>query len=158
MIDVKPKRRHAEHDFQETAFVFLTKARPLSAVWSVDNGYEHNDGSDRARAIMAARKRRGLLPGVTDIHQLDAGLYGCWECKDVNGYISDNQLLRREEILRNGGFWFSVRTLEQIEAALISIGRPPRARLGGLPVAVPTVSARRLAGFERRKLNDALPF
>jgi hypothetical protein len=76
----------------------------------------------------------------------------------VNGYISDNQLLRREEILRNGGFWFSVRTLEQIEAALISIGRPPRARLGGLPVAVPTVSARRLAGFERRKLNDALPF
>ena len=146
-----------EHGFQASAFVYLKRARPFAYITSVECNYEP-DGTEHSRLIMIKRRERGILPGQADIRMLDDGLSIDFECKDRQHGIQDNQLLRREELLRNGGHWFSVRTLEQIEAALISVGRPPRARLGGLPVAVPTVSARRLAGFERRKLDDAVPF
>lgn len=148
-----------EHAFQKTAFEFLKRALPGAAVWSVENAVEGDAQSPRVRLIKIKRLERGVLPGQPDISvytlQPRGLVYVGFECKAPNGVLSDAQLARRDDILRNGGHWFGVRTIEQIEAALLSLGLSLACRTGAMGVAVPIVGKRREASYAR--LNEPVP-
>ncbi len=146
-----------ETTFQIAAFAYCRRARPHAMWWSADAGQRH-DGSQKATNILLRRKRRGLIAGVPDIHCMDAGLFIVFELKnpDGDGRLDDAQLDFRATLLRNGGHWFGpVTRIEQIEAALISVCRPPLCHTGATGVVPPQPSGRRLAAWA--KMHDEVP-
>lgn len=144
----------SEHNFQQAAYNFCKAALPGKPVWSVDCGWP-NDGSAKAQNTLMARKRRGILPGYPDLWIMISPMIA-FETKAKDGRLSDAQLARRDELLREGHRWFGpIQALEEIEASLVSLGIK-LALTTGIKARVPQVGVRREANYA--KMHDPLPF
>lgn len=161
----------AEHEFQKAAVVFIRRAMPGVAVWSIDCGI-FSDRSTKSQNAMIARKRRGILAGYPDVVIILSPLI-CMELKPEKPHnatsaklraweflITDAQLSRRDELRRAGHHWFGpVTTLPEIEACLRSLqpsyGYQIRASTQQI-AAVPKISNRRELAFNAT--NEEVPF
>lgn len=119
-------RSRQEWTSQQAIYVFLCKALPHGAMCrSVD------EAAKRSREANLRRHARGCLGGFADVYVLFGGVTLWIECK--NGTTtSDKQDGFRDLILRNGGHYTVVETMEDVEAACIAAGIPLRATLGDI--------------------------
>lgn len=101
---------------------YLSKALPPDAFFTAIDAA--GKMSERLRMI---RKARGLKSGIPDWF-IGWNKIVLWaEQKIKDGRLSDNQELRRDEILRAGFHWCEFRTLEELEYHLRRVGIPLRA-------------------------------
>lgn len=107
--------------------MFLQKVLPYGALAT---GID--EAAKRSRDANMARRRRGCLGGVSDLLVYHNGTLVCLEAKTSSGALGDNQKAFRDGILRNGGHYAVVRTMEDVEAALVDAGIPLRASLGAI--------------------------
>jgi hypothetical protein len=119
-------RRYPEHDFQAAAHVFLCRALPQGLHWGTDHA------GARSPAAGARLKRRGIVPGIPDHFTLYRGTLIAWEWKAGKNSTTDSQLGFGADVVGAGGNFFVCRTIEEIEAALRSLGFSLRASAGGI--------------------------
>lgn len=121
-VATRPTQR--EWRGQQAFYVFLTKALPLGAMCrSVD------EAAKRSREANLRRRARGCLGGFGDIYIYHAQRTLWLECK-AGSTTNDNQNGFRDLILRNGGHYAVVESMEDVEAACLAAGIPLRATLG----------------------------
>lgn len=118
------RRSRKEWSGQETFWVFLNKALPTGALCrSVD------EAAKRSREANLRRHARGCLGGFGDIYVF-YGRTTLWlECKSGTG-TNERQDGFRDLILRNGGHYAVVESVEDVEAACLAANIPLRATLG----------------------------
>lgn len=109
---------------------FLDLALPKDCAWtSVDSTVQGGDG--RAIHIMRERKKRGIKADWPDAQLVWRGRFIALECKVGDNGLEPGQVAMRDLILRAGGFWHTVRTLDEVEAALRGHGIPLSTTAGG---------------------------
>jgi len=64
-----------------------------------------------------AHKRRGTK-GAPDFLVCYRGRFLAWECKIFGAGLKPDQVVARDEILRNGGEWRLIRSLQEVQAHL----------------------------------------
>lgn len=121
-----------EHAFHQTAWVYLRKALPGAYVVSIDNAT-----GALPDYVKIARRARGVLSGQPDIRVLYNAQSIDFELKVGKNPLSNYQAARHDEIRRNGGYVFTVRSLAEIEEALVSMGLTPRVHAPAEAVEAP---------------------
>lgn len=88
---------------------------------------------DHAAAIGAragaARRARGVIPGIPDLVLIRGGRLHGIELKSRAGRLSDAQVAYRDALLAAGGDYVVARTLDDVALALAGWGVPLRCRL-----------------------------
>jgi hypothetical protein len=114
----------SEQTDHEAIARFLDIALPLGA-WhtAIDSS------SKSSRIAGALLKARGGKRGTPDHVILWRGRNIWFEIKTAIGKLSKWQKRVRDDIIAAGGLWFCVRSVEQAEAALLSVQMPLRARV-----------------------------
>lgn len=119
-------RKLIQHEWraQEVDNAFLSKALPPGAYFTaIDGGRAPN------AIIGAARKRRGIKPGIADFLVVHQGIT-LWIERKVNASLSPHQKLFRDYVTANGHHWRLARSTEEVEQACRDVGIPLRATLG----------------------------
>lgn len=110
--------KHPEWDFQAAAYAYLRKTLPVEAlVWATDHA------GARSPAQGARLKRRGIIPGIPDLFVWSNGRLIGLELKvGTNTATEDQKLFGMALRHCIGGHWFMVRTLEDVEIAMLAAG------------------------------------
>lgn len=129
-------RARTEWVGQQTFYVFLCKALPHGAMCrSVD------EAAKRSREANLRRHARGCVGGFADIYVFYRGTTIWIECKS-GMTTSIKQDSFRDLILRNGGHYAVVETMDDVEAACLAAGIPLRATLGEIRGRIAEQNAR----------------
>lgn len=121
-------RRLIQHEWkaQEIDNAFLSKALPEGAYFTaIDGGRAPN------AIIGAARKRRGIKPGIADFLVIYRGVT-LWIERKVGAALSPHQKLFRDYVTANGHRWALAHSTEDVEQACRDAGIPLRATLGDI--------------------------
>ena len=110
---------YAEHAFQRSLIRYLRLAVPKPCViFSVDHA---------AKASMLQRvrlKERGVISGIHDVFVLWGGHLMTMELKAASGRPSDAQIAFKDDIVSAGGSSFLIRSIDEAETALRTVGVP----------------------------------
>ena len=119
------KRGKGEHNLQSSIMRFLDDALPSSCyAFAVPNGGKRN------AVTGAILKREGVKAGVADIMILrNPGMCAMIEVKTKEGGLSNSQKLFRDWCSANGFPYAVVRSLGDVECALLDWGIPLSMRL-----------------------------
>lgn len=148
MADGTGRRRNStgEWSLQTVLYVYLCRALPPHAyVRSVDSGQA------APGYVKIARQARGILPGQADIRVLCDGISADFEVKAAGGQPTDAQIANGAALMRNGGHWFVVRSVADVEAAIRRMGIVPQ-RTAGVHEAL-TASARPRGATHKKQRN-----
>lgn len=117
-------RKAPEHDFQaHTLKPYLDLALVRDAFWT---SIDHAGGG---MLLGALRKAKGAKSGLPDVWIVWQQRLYCMELKAAKGTVADNQIACTRGLANAGAPTWTVRTLEDAEAALLSWGMPLRSRL-----------------------------
>jgi hypothetical protein len=112
---------YPEHQFQQAAYVYLRAALPGAAIWSTDHA------GKRTPMAGARLKQRGVIPGISDMFVYWAGQLVALELKAGKNDATEGQNSFGAMIRDNGGRFYVVWCIADIETALRGIGFPLRA-------------------------------
>ncbi len=115
-------RSYPEADLQESVVRYLRLAiKPPSRFWFCPNG------GNLSKVQRARFQRMGLTPGVSDLHFVWPGGYGCVELKASAGRLSPAQTEFLSDVGALGHHWAVCKSIEQVESALRAWGVPLQA-------------------------------
>ncbi len=119
-----------EDAFQKQVCTYLDGALPLASWYcSIPNGAVLS-GDGKARGMQMNRlKATGLKPGAPDLIIVWDGALLCLELKTAAGKLNDNQAKVCDLLVAAGAHYTVARSLDEIEAWLLSFGMPLRSRL-----------------------------
>lgn len=145
------KPAQPEWRIQELLWTFLQKCLPQHALCqSID------EAAKRTREANLRRHARGCLGGVGDVYVLCDGKTAWLECKAKTG-TSGKQDVFRDRVIRNGGHYAKIKTLEDAEAALLTAGIPLRASLGDIRERIAEQNERLPPRRKRSARNTTAP-
>lgn len=117
--------KRPEEDLHRQVAAYLRASLPSAAFWfSVPN-----QRGTRKRYEMGILKALGVRSGVPDIIIIWEGMFFGIELKAPKGTLSDSQKDTADLIVKAGGFYTVIRSLDALEAYLIAQGMPIKARL-----------------------------
>jgi hypothetical protein len=109
--------KQLEWQIQKAIHVYLSKALPRgSFAWAVDHAQKT---SEPARIGMAAR---GICAGIPDHMVIHQGKLITFEIKAPGNYPTESQREFGLRLQNAQAYWFVVRSCEEVEVALRSIG------------------------------------
>lgn len=150
--DTPRPRSRAEWNFQTLVWVFLQKALPFGAfAISID------EAAKRSKQANMARKARGCDGGVGDLFIYHGRIVLFLECKTHSGDQRAKQKAFQDGILRNGGHYSIVKTLDDVELACVNAGIPLRATLGDVRARIAEQNARLPAKHKRAARRPGQP-
>jgi hypothetical protein len=118
------RRRHEEADTQHTVMQFLARALPDNAIAN------HSPGEGkRSKAAQVTLRRSGYQAGWPDIEILWRGKTLFIELKSAAGRLSPAQRETQRKLIYCGFDVCVCRSPEDVQAALLEIGIPLKARL-----------------------------
>lgn len=136
---------YPEHDLQKAIHSYLKLAVPHPrCIWAVDHA---------RKATMIQRKRlkdRGCIAGIHDHFVLYDGQLITLEIKVGYNGATEGQELFAKDALAAGASCFLVRSIEDVEAALVQCGVPLLATAQGRSDIIAARKARRLRPSRRR--------
>lgn len=103
---------------------YLDAALPSNAYW-----FAVPNGGGRSKAEAGILKATGVKAGAPDLVILWEGMFFGIELKAPKGTLSDSQKDTADLIVKAGGFYTVIRSLDALEAYLIAQGMPIKARL-----------------------------
>lgn len=116
--------KRPEEALQRAITDYLDASLPSSAWWcAIPNG------GGRSKAEAGILKATGVKAGAPDLIIVWDGIFFGIELKAPSGRLSDNQKAACDMIVRAGGFYTVIRSLDELEVYLIAQGVPMRGRL-----------------------------
>lgn len=141
------KRKNVQHEWraQETDNAFLSKALPPDAYFTAID-----QSGKTSQKIGQLRRKRGCKPGIADWLIVCRGIT-LWIERKAGASLSENQIVFRDAVVRNGHHWRLARTIEEIELACRDVGIPLRATLGEIRERIGAQQERLGVRKKRRK-------
>lgn len=112
------ERRDLEGPIHMACLNYLRLALPGAEIHHSAN--ELDLGGDRRSKAIAQRKakEKGMQPGWPDLQVLWRGQFWCFEVKAPGNRPTEEQVERGEGIVRNGGRWAVVQSVEELQRVL----------------------------------------
>lgn len=115
-----------ESPIQRSGFQYLKAKYPRALIFSVPNelaskvggGVDGRKRQQMIRNIQANAKKMGMLPGMGDLCMLLNGRFFVFEFKAKGNYQQANQKAAEALVDANGGYYFVVRSIDDIQEAL----------------------------------------
>lgn len=122
-----------EGPIQKAIFTYLKTQYPKALIFSVPNELASKVGrvgkteSERARRqimirnVQAKAKMMGMLPGMADLCMLLEGRFYAFEVKAKGNKQQPNQEDAEYAVDTNGGYYFVVRSIDDVKEAVLGI-------------------------------------
>lgn len=117
-----------EGPIQKAIVTYLKHQYPKALMFSVPNELASKvgggkDGKKRQqmiRNVQANAKKMGMLPGMADLCMLHQGRFYAFEVKANGNYQQGNQKAAEALVDANGGFYFVVRSADDVKEVMKS--------------------------------------
>lgn len=120
----------AEDALQKQVCEYLDGALPLASWYcAIPNGAVLSGDAKKRGMQMNRLKATGLKPGAPDLIIVWDGALLCLELKTATGKLNDNQKAVSDRLEIAGAHYTVARSIDEIEAWLLSFDMPLRSRL-----------------------------